>query len=137
VVALVAVLAAVSPGPPSPVLHSRGQELVAARGSYCWTGPAEDGTQRGICVDTVAPVTEDALTVVRRGRVQVSMRTEAESLSATLRGREGQLRVRRVRDSERRFVVRLPRRLGKRPVLDLFARYPQGDGFFGARLRLP
>jgi hypothetical protein len=64
------------------------------------------------------------------------MRTATDALSASLRGREGRLRVRRVGDSERRFVVRLPRRFGKRPVLDLFARYPQGDGFFGARLRL-
>jgi hypothetical protein len=64
------------------------------------------------------------------------MRTATDSLSASLRGREGRLRVRRVGDSERRFVVRLPRRFGTAPVLDLFARYPQGDGFFGARLRL-
>ena len=65
------------------------------------------------------------------------MRTETSSLSASLRGREGRLRVRRVDGSERRFVVRLPRQFGRRAVLDLFARYPQGDGFFGARVRVP
>ena len=64
------------------------------------------------------------------------MRTATDSLSASLRGRAGRLRVRRVGDSQRRFVVRLPRRFGKAPVLDLFARYSQGDGFFAARLRL-
>jgi hypothetical protein len=135
VVALLA-LAAISFGPPSPALHSRGEELVADRGSYCWTGPGDDGTQRGLCVDALAPVTEESLPVIRRGRVRVNMRTQATSLSASLRGREGRLRVRPIGESKRRFVVRLPRRFGKRPVLDLFARYPQGDGYFGARLRL-
>ncbi len=65
------------------------------------------------------------------------MRTKTSSMFVSLRGRDGRLRVRRVEKSERRFVVRLPRRFEKRPVLELFARYPQGDGYFGARLRLP
>ena len=68
--------------------------------------------------------------------MRVDMRTVTESLTATVRGRRGRLRVRPAGGSRERFVVRMPQRFGKRPVLDLFARYPRGDGSFGARLRL-
>ena len=64
------------------------------------------------------------------------MKTETESLTATLRGQRGELRVTRAGESKRRFVIRLPRGIERHAVLDLFARYPQGDGSFGARLRI-
>jgi hypothetical protein len=64
------------------------------------------------------------------------MRVETDSLQAHLHGRSKELGVTRVRGSRRRFVVQLPRGMKHRPVLDLFATYPQGDGSFGARLRV-
>jgi hypothetical protein len=137
---MLAVVAAVAValGPPSATIHSNHHHLAAARGSFCWISPpAEDGTQRGVCADTVPPVTERSLPVRSRGRVRIDMHTETDSLTVSLRGRRGKLRVRRVGESERRFVARLPRQLRDGAVLELFARYPQGDGFFGARLHVP
>ena len=64
------------------------------------------------------------------------MRIPTDSLHARLRGRAKRLGVTRVGGSERRFVIRLPRHLKRRSVLTLSARYPQGDGSFGARLRV-
>jgi hypothetical protein len=120
------------------MLRSGDETLRAARGSFCWISPPRsDATRRAVCVDTAAPVTDDSLPVRSGGGLRVDMRTAVDSLHASLRGREGRLRVRSVGASERRFVIRLPRRLRDRAVLDLFARYPQGDGFFGARLRIP
>jgi hypothetical protein len=115
--------------PPRPVLRARGERLAMARGSSCWSTPPV-----GLCVDTIAPITAKALPVRRGGRVRVDMRIATDSLHASLRGRSGDLRV--TRRSRRRFVVRLPDRMKKHPVLDLFATYPQGDGAFGARMRL-
>jgi hypothetical protein len=85
----------------------------------------------------VPPVTEDSLPVRASGRIRVDMRIGVDSLRASLRGREARVRLRPVGASERRFVVRLPQRLRDGAVLELFARYPQGDGFFGARLHVP
>jgi len=78
---------------------------VAARGSFCWTSD-----ERALCSDTLAPVTDDALAVVRRGRVRVDMRTQTTVLHVSLRGRDGRLHVRRIGESN--------------------------HGFFGARLRV-
>ena len=122
-------------GPPAPILHSRGHSLVAAHGSFCWSEPAGDGGSTGICGDTFAPaVTKRSLVVVRHGRIRVEMRTKANSLDASLHGRARGLRV--TRRSPRRFIVHLPRHMKRRVVLDLGATYPQGDGAFGARLRV-
>jgi hypothetical protein len=136
---MVALFAAVAAavGPPLPVLHSRGESLKAALGSSCWSSPPnENGIQEDNCADGPAPVTDDSLPVRPHGRVRIDMRTKTDSLFVHVRGREGRLRVRRAEDSKRRFVVRLPRRLKDGAVLDLFGRYPQGDGAFGARLRV-
>jgi hypothetical protein len=124
--------------PPLPVLHSRGESLTAAFGTSCWLFPPdENGYQQDLCADGPAPVTEDSLPVRPHGRVRIDMRTRTDSLFVSVRGRHGRLRVRRASDSRRRFVVRLPRHLRDGAVLDLLGRYPQGDGAFGARLRVP
>jgi hypothetical protein len=130
--------AAVLTAPPLPVLRSHGERLTAARGSYCWAiPPGPDGYAEEECGGiSVPPVTKRSLRVARGGRVRVAMHVETDSLRADLGGRTKRLRVSRVRGSKRRFVVRLPRRMKQRPVLNLFATYPQGDGTFGARLRV-
>jgi hypothetical protein len=133
---LAAIAAAAILGPPSPVLHSSGERLTMKLGSFCWAEPAEAGGSTAICADTFrpAPVTKRSLPVRRHGRIRVNTRTKADSLTANLRGRMQELRV--TRRSPRRFVIRLPRQMKRRVVLDLFASYPQGDGSFGARLRV-
>jgi hypothetical protein len=115
--------------PPRPVLRAAGGELTMARGSYCWSRPPV-----GLCVDTKPPITDDALGVRGGGQVRVDMRVDAEVLDASIREGLRHLGVRRVGGSERRFVIRLPIQARRRPVLELFARYPQGDGSFAARL---
>jgi hypothetical protein len=115
--------------PPRPVLRASGERLVMARGSFCWSAPPV-----GLCVDTLAPITTKALPVRRGGRVRMNMRLATDTLHATLRGRSGELNI--TRRSRTRFAVWLPRHMKRRPVLDLFATYPQGDGAFGARLRV-
>jgi hypothetical protein len=87
-------------------------------------------------VDSKPPTTEDALDVRGDEEVRVDMRIGVDLLEASIRGGPQHLRVRRVGRSERRFVIRLPIQAKRRPVLELFARYPQGDGAFGARLRV-
>jgi hypothetical protein len=119
------------PAPPKPLLTAAGERLTMARGSYCWSRPPV-----GLCVDTKPPTPQHALGVRRAGQVRVDMRIGAELLGASIRGGSRQLRMRRDGDSKRRFVIRLPRRMERRPVLELFARYAQGDGWFGARLRV-
>jgi hypothetical protein len=137
---IVAVLAAaaVLHAPPSPVLHTHGERLTAAPGSYCWDSPpGPDGYSEGDCGDiSEPPVTKRSLPVSLGGPVRVAMRVKTDSLHAHLHGRSKRLHVTRVRGSQRRFVIRLPRHMKRRPVLDLSARYPQGDGSFGARLRV-
>jgi hypothetical protein len=117
--------------PPKPLLEAAGGRLRMARGSYCWTTPPV-----GVCVDTSSPTTEHALGVRRDGQVRVDMRTDADLLDASIRGGVQHLGTQRLGDSKRRFVIRLPRGITRHAVLDLFARYPQGDGAFGARLRV-
>jgi hypothetical protein len=117
--------------PPRPVLEAAGERLTMARGSYCWSRPPV-----GLCVDSKPPTTTDALGVRRDGQLRVDMRIGADLLDASIRGGPRHLRVWRVGGSERRFVVRLPRHMKLRSILELFARYAQGDGFFGARLRV-
>jgi hypothetical protein len=127
-------------GPPSPVLHSRGDHVTAARGSYCWAGETDaNGLQPYTCADVPAPapVSERALPVRRGGRVRVDMRTDTDSLTATVRGRQRKLPVEPAGDSKRWFVVRLPQRIKQDAVLDLFARYPKGSGSFGTQLSTP
>jgi hypothetical protein len=116
--------------PPKPVLEAAGKRLRMARGSYCWSRPPV-----GLCVDTKPPTTRHALAVRDGRRVRVDMRTRSVLLDASIRGGVRHLRLRPVGGSGRRLVIRLPRGLGRNPVLELFARYPQGDGSFGARLR--
>jgi hypothetical protein len=118
--------------PPKPVLSSAGGgRLTMARGSYCWSRPPV-----GLCVDTVPPRTKRALAVRDGGRVGLDMLIGADPLTASIPGGPQRLPVRRVRGSERRFVIQLPIQAKRRPVLELFARYPQGEGSFGARLRV-
>jgi hypothetical protein len=117
------------PAPPKPVLRTGHERLVMARGSYCWSRPPV-----GICVDTRPPVTEKALDVGREREVGVDLGIDVDLLGASMRDGPRNLRVEPVNESKRRFVVRLPQRLKHRAVLELFARYPQGDGSFGARL---
>jgi hypothetical protein len=127
-------------GPPSPVLHSQGDHVTAGRGSYCWAGERDaNGLEPYICADTFEPppVSKRALSVRRLGRVRVDMRTDTDSLTATVRGRSGELPVTAVGESKRRFVVELPRGLRERAVLDLRADYPEGGGSFGALVRSP
>jgi hypothetical protein len=136
-VALLAVVAA-GTGPPLPVLHSRGESLTAALGSSCWISPPDEhGIQQEDCGDGPPPVTQNSLTVRPRSQVRIDMRTKTDSLFVSVRGRDRRLRAHRAGESKRRFVVRLPRHLKDGAVLDLFGRYPQGDGAFGARLRVP
>ena len=124
-------------GPPSPVLHSQGDQVTAGRGSYCWAGDQDtNGLEPSICADAFgpAPVSDGALPVRGDGQVRVDMRTETEVLTGTLRGRAGALVVTR---AGRGFLVRLPRRLDAGAVLDLRAVYPKGTGSFAARLDVP
>ena len=116
--------------PPKPVLRAGGKRLVMARGSYCWSTPPV-----GLCVDTRPPVTKHALPVRPGGKVRVDMRMGTDLVGASIRGGVRNVRVEPVAGSGRRFVVHLVPGLPKRVVLELFARYPQGDGSFGARLR--
>lgn len=117
--------------PPKPVLEAADERLTMARGSYCWSRPPV-----GLCVDTMPPTTEDALDVRGDEQVRVDMRIDADLLEASIRRGPQHLRVRRVAGSKSRFVIRLPIQAKRRLVLELFARYPQGDGAFGARLRV-
>jgi hypothetical protein len=86
-----------------------------------------------VCADTLPPATKRSLPVDRHGRIRVDMRTSADTLAASLRGRTGDLHTRR---SARSFIVRLPRDMKRRAVLDLSATYSQGDASFGARVRV-
>jgi hypothetical protein len=118
--------------PPKPLLSSAGGgRLKMARGSFCWSKPPV-----GLCVDARPPTTKRALKVRDGGKLRLDMRIGADLLSASIRGGPQRLSVRRVRGSKRRFVIRLPIQANRRPVLQLFARYAQGDGTFGARLRV-
>jgi hypothetical protein len=129
-VGLVAVAVLVTFGPPGPVLHSGGEQLIAVRGSSCWFEEPQ-----GLCVDTPPPTTERALPVTPGGLIRVDMRRQADSLSASLRGRRPRkLRVRRLDESH--FMIRVPGGMKRGRVLDLFATYPEGDAGFGAKLRL-
>jgi hypothetical protein len=116
--------------PPQPVLRAGGRRLAMARGSFCWSAPPV-----GLCVDTKSPVTATALPVRRGGDVRVDTRLAADQISASIRGGSRDLQIGPVDASKRRFAVSLPHRLRQRAVLELFVRYPQGDGSFGARLR--
>ena len=87
-------------------------------------------------MDAVAPLTADPLEVRRGGRVRVDMRTRVDFVGASIRGGRRDLDAVARPGSKRRLVIRLPRRLGQQAVLELFARYPQGDATFGARLAL-
>jgi hypothetical protein len=136
----VAVLAAaLAFGPPAPVVHSQGDHVTAGRGSYCWSDATNGGGLVGICADTFKPPPVPAYALPARpgGRVQVDMLVETDSLAAGLRGREGSLRVDAVAGTPNSFVVRLPRRLQPRSVLDLAAAYPQGDAAFAVLLSNP
>jgi hypothetical protein len=115
--------------PPKPLLEAGGRRLTMARGSYCWSRPPV-----GLCVDAKPPTTAHALPVRAGGRLRVDMRLAADLLNASIRGGERHLRVRRVAGSGRRFVIQLPPRMTPHAVLELFGRYPLGDGSFGARL---
>jgi hypothetical protein len=125
-------------GPPSPVLHSQGDQVTAGRGSYCWAGDQDtNGLEPSICADAVgpAPASDRALPVRADGQIRVDTRTDTEVLTATLRGRTGALVV--TRGPGRAFLVRLPRQLPQQPVLDLRAVYPKGSGSFAAQLGVP
>jgi hypothetical protein len=126
----IAAIATSAIGPPSPVLQSGDDQLTAARGSSCWFA---DG--QGVCVDTFPPTTKRSLSVRPGGRIRVDMRHRADSLSASLRGDQARrLRVHRVDESH--FNITVPGGMKRKRVLDLFATYPEGDSFFGARLRI-
>jgi hypothetical protein len=127
-------------GPPSPALHSQGDQVTAGRGSYCWAGDRDtNGLEPSLCADSFgpAPVSERPLRVRGDGRIRVDMGTDTESLTATLRGRAGALIAARDGESRRRFLVRLPRHLRQGAVLDLRAVYPKGVGAFAASLGVP
>jgi hypothetical protein len=68
--------------------------------------------------------------------VRGDLRLGADVISASIVGRPPDLRVQRVRGSQRRFAFRLPSYPDDRLVLRLFVRYPEGDASFGARLRV-
>jgi hypothetical protein len=71
---LVALAASVSLGPPSPVLHSQGERLVATVVSSCWRYPPdEDGVTRAICADGILPADARRLAVKQGGRVRIDM----------------------------------------------------------------
>jgi hypothetical protein len=125
-------------GPPSPVLHSEGDQVTAGRGGYCWAGDQDtNGLEPSIWADAFGPVpvSGGALPVRGDGQVRVDMRTETEALSATLRGRAGALVVTRGAGSG--FLIRLPRRLDPGAVLELRAVYPKGTASFAAGLDVP
>jgi hypothetical protein len=128
---LLAQPATVPRSPPKPVLRAGGERLVMARGSYCWNTPPF-----GICADTKPPITARGLPVRCGGRVRLNTRLETNLVAASIRGGRRNLRVEPVDESQRRFVIHLRRRMKRRAVLDLYVRYPQGDGSFGARLRV-
>jgi hypothetical protein len=125
-------------GPPSPALHSQGEQVTAGRGSYCWAGDQDtNGLEPSLCADSFgpAPVSDRSLRVRGDGRIRVEMGTDTDSLTATVRGRAGALIV--VRASRGEFLVRLPRRLPQGAVLDLRAVYPKGVASFAASLEVP
>jgi len=128
-------------GPPSPVLSSQGEQVTAARGSYCWGGePKTNALKPWSCADAPfgPPATSRrSLPVGSAERVGVDTRTDADSLTARLRGRSGKLAVTAVAGSRRQFVVRLPRHVGRESALDLDATYPEGSGSFAVRLSGP
>jgi hypothetical protein len=57
-------------GPPTVTVESRGHELRAAIGSFCWSIGLDNGTGLGICADTVAPVTKEHLPIRGKRIVQ-------------------------------------------------------------------
>jgi hypothetical protein len=124
----------ISVGPPRPIVKSAGRRLRAARGSFCWTMSSREGVAH-VCADRPPPRTKRALPARPGGRLRVDMRRSTLRLRATLRGGHRRLRKRRLDDSGRRWLVRLPPGLPRRVVVDLFARYEPGDGLFGITLR--
>ena len=88
-------------------------------------------------MDTLAPVTKGSLLVTPGGRIRVDMRRRADSLGAWLRGGRDPRRLRVRRLDSAHFTIRVPAGMARPRVLDLLARYPRGDGAFGARLRIP
>jgi len=123
-----------SVGPPRPIVRSGGRRLRAARGSSCWT-TSDQEVRVTMCADRRAPRTKRALSVLPGRRLRVDMRTSTLLLRTTLRRGHRRLRQRGLDDSGRRWLVRLPREMPRRVVLDLFARYSKGDGSFGVTLR--
>ena len=126
-------------GPPSPVVHTPDDQVTAGRGSYCWAGDsAANALQPYVCADAPeSPTSERALSVHAGGSLEVDVLTDTDSLTATLRGRDGELSVEAVGDSRRRFVVWLPLHMSPEATLDLHARYPRGDASFAVLLATP
>jgi hypothetical protein len=118
-----------------PILESRGKRLKAAAGSTCWTTDQGDGTQVSVCADTVAPKTRRRLRVRSYGVVGLDMGMPVTKLYASLPGAGPLPHLRRLDADGRHWRLRLPARFARTTVLDLFARYPQGDAAFGAALR--
>jgi hypothetical protein len=119
--------------PARPWLESRHHRLRAARGSSCWSKQNEDGTGRSVCADTGPPKTKRRLPVRGLGVIKIDMGIPADTLNASLRGRE--LAPKRRDDEGVHWKVRLPERIPRTAVLRLGATYPQGDAAFGATLR--
>ena len=55
-----------------------------ARGSSCWLTWYDDNTGRGICADTVGPITSDQLPVRGKRIVRIDLGIPAKSLTASL-----------------------------------------------------
>jgi hypothetical protein len=129
--------AAAQPGPLR--VRSNGEAVNATLGSSCWT---EDG--HGFCSDAIYPLrTHGKLPVAGGDLVRIRTAEPARRVTVELvqaRGNDFRSlkslgRARRSGDSRKKWRIRLPQSLGDATILDVFVRYPQGDGDFWAGLK--
>ena len=147
VAALLAVvaLAVTGAGAHPPVGHPRvvwagsgGLFVKSKLGSYCWTQGAS-----GQCADGAYPLkTRGRLPVDQRDRVTLLVPDPARKVRVSLVHVEGEQinyldwnrQARAAGQGHHRWWFRLPADLGNANVLEIFARYQQGDGDFWAGL---
>ena len=121
--------------PPRAVAESRGHEITAAFGSFCWGIAYDNHTGLVTCADMAGPITSKEQLPVRGKRiVHIDLGIPAEGLTAMLDDQP--LRgPRRSDPSGRYWALRLPRRLSPINTLSLGADFRQGDVPYVVTLR--
>lgn len=115
--------------PPLPTVTSAGDTTRPLRGSYCWSYDSGGG-RAAICADYADfPKPNSRRLDAEPGEVvEIDMHHPTDRLSASRRG------LNPVVGSDRLYRFKVPKRAKRSFDLDLGARYPEGDGYFGLRV---